>query len=95
MRAALDDLAATAGEGRRVAVLGDMLELGPEEARFHAEIGAHAATLGVDLLVAVGPRSRGDADGVRRAARRARRADAAAAAALVPRPRRRRATRCS
>ena len=43
MRAALDDLAATAGEGRRVAVLGDMLELGPEEARFHAEIGAHAA----------------------------------------------------
>lgn len=62
MRAALDDLAATAGEGRRVAVLGDMLELGPEEAHFHAEIGAHAATLGVELLVAVGPRSRAIAD---------------------------------
>ena len=41
MRAALDDLRATA-TGRRVAVLGDMLELGPDELRFHAEIGAHA-----------------------------------------------------
>jgi len=62
MRAALDDLAATAGEGRRVAVLGDMLELGPNEARFHAEIGAHAAASGVELLVAVGERSRALAD---------------------------------
>ncbi|HZV73709.1 MAG TPA: UDP-N-acetylmuramoyl-tripeptide--D-alanyl-D-alanine ligase [Conexibacter sp.] len=82
MRAALDDLAATAGEGRRVAVLGDMLELGPQEARFHAEIGAHAATLGLDLLVAVGPRSRalaGAFDGETVLA-----PAAAAAAALVP-----------
>ncbi len=55
MRAALDDLAATAGDGRRVAVLGDMLELGPRERAFHAEIGAHAADSAVDLLVAVGP----------------------------------------
>ena len=42
MRAALDDLAASA-TGRRVAVLGDMLELGRDELRYHAEIGAHAA----------------------------------------------------
>jgi UDP-N-acetylmuramoyl-tripeptide--D-alanyl-D-alanine ligase len=56
MRAALDDLAASAS-GRRVAVLGDMLELGPDEARFHAEAGAHAREVGVDLLVAVGPRA--------------------------------------
>jgi UDP-N-acetylmuramoyl-tripeptide--D-alanyl-D-alanine ligase len=54
MRAALDDLAASAS-GRRVAVLGDMLELGPEERRFHEEIGAHARATGVDLLVTVGP----------------------------------------
>ncbi|MGI9100599.1 MAG: UDP-N-acetylmuramoyl-tripeptide--D-alanyl-D-alanine ligase, partial [Solirubrobacteraceae bacterium] len=54
MRAALVDLRATT-EGRRVAVLGDMLELGPDEARFHAEIGAHAAQRGVDVLVTVGP----------------------------------------
>lgn len=55
--AALDDLAANA-PGRRVAVLGDMLELGPDELRFHAEIGAHAREAGVELLVAVGPLSR-------------------------------------
>jgi UDP-N-acetylmuramoyl-tripeptide--D-alanyl-D-alanine ligase len=82
MRAALDDLAATAGEGRRVAVLGDMLELGPEEARFHTEIGVHAATAGVELLVAVGERSRATAeafDGETQVV-----ADAAQAATLVP-----------
>jgi UDP-N-acetylmuramoyl-tripeptide--D-alanyl-D-alanine ligase len=62
MRAALDDLAASAS-GRRVAVLGDMLELGPDEARFHAEVGAHAREVGVDLLVAVGPRAAHFADG--------------------------------
>jgi UDP-N-acetylmuramoyl-tripeptide--D-alanyl-D-alanine ligase len=62
MRAALDDLAASAS-GRRVAVLGDMLELGPEEARFHGEVGAHARAAGVDLLVAVGPRAAHFADG--------------------------------
>jgi UDP-N-acetylmuramoyl-tripeptide--D-alanyl-D-alanine ligase len=62
MRAALDDLAASAS-GRRVAVLGDMLELGPDEARFHAEIGAHARAVGVDVLVAVGPRAPHFADG--------------------------------
>ncbi|MCZ4491706.1 MAG: UDP-N-acetylmuramoyl-tripeptide--D-alanyl-D-alanine ligase [Conexibacter sp.] len=56
MRAALDDLAASAS-GRRVAVLGDMLELGPDERRFHEEIGAHARAAGVDVLVTVGPRA--------------------------------------
>jgi UDP-N-acetylmuramoyl-tripeptide--D-alanyl-D-alanine ligase len=54
MRAALDDLAASA-PGRRVAVLGDMLELGPGETGFHQDLGALATTLGVDLLVTVGP----------------------------------------
>jgi UDP-N-acetylmuramyl pentapeptide synthase len=38
-------------------VLGDKLELGPDEARFHAEIGTYAAECGVDVLVAVGPRA--------------------------------------
>jgi UDP-N-acetylmuramyl pentapeptide synthase len=54
MRAALDDLAVSAA-ARRVAVLGDMLELGPDEERLHAEIGAHARERGVDVLVTVGP----------------------------------------
>ena len=62
MRAALDDLAASAS-GRRVAVLGDMLELGPDEDRFHAETGEQARAAGVALLVAVGPRAARMADG--------------------------------
>jgi UDP-N-acetylmuramyl pentapeptide synthase len=57
MRAALDDLSVSA-DGRRVAVLGDMLELGPDELRFHAEIGDHARAAGVELLVTVGPLAR-------------------------------------
>jgi len=54
MRAALDHLAETA-PGRRVAVLGDMLELGAGERAYHEEIGRHAAQAGVDVLVTVGP----------------------------------------
>jgi UDP-N-acetylmuramoyl-tripeptide--D-alanyl-D-alanine ligase len=57
MRAALDDLAATA-PGRRVAVLGDMLELGAAaEERHHRDLGREAAAAGVELLVTVGPRA--------------------------------------
>jgi UDP-N-acetylmuramoyl-tripeptide--D-alanyl-D-alanine ligase len=58
MRAALDDLKATAAASdgsRRVAVLGDMLELGPQEHDFHAQLGEQAAEAGVDVLVTVGP----------------------------------------
>jgi len=39
---------------RSVAVLGDMLELGSEEDRYHREIGEYAAERGVDVLIAVG-----------------------------------------
>jgi UDP-N-acetylmuramyl pentapeptide synthase len=81
MLAALDDLAASAF-GRRVAVLGDMLELGPDEARFHEELGEHASGAGVDVLVAVGPRAA--RMGVRYPGELHTVPDAAAAAALVP-----------
>ena len=40
---------------RRVAVLGDMLELGAKEREFHLEAGRTAALSGWDLLVTVGP----------------------------------------
>ena len=53
MRAALDELARA--PGRRVAVLGDMLELGPDEVAFHEEIGAYARDGRADVLVTVGP----------------------------------------
>jgi UDP-N-acetylmuramoyl-tripeptide--D-alanyl-D-alanine ligase len=56
MRAALDELSTTES-GRRVAVLGDMLELGEREREFHADVGRHAAERDVDLLVTVGPRA--------------------------------------
>ena len=54
MRAAIDELCESA-PGRRVAVLGDMLELGPEGPGMHREIGAHADARGVEVLVTVGP----------------------------------------
>jgi len=54
MRAAIDDLEQTAA-GRRVAVLGDMLELGADAPRLHREIGQYARAGGVELLVTVGP----------------------------------------
>jgi len=55
MGAALADLGTR--EGRRVAVLADMMELGADEARFHREVGAAAAAAGIDLMVAVGERA--------------------------------------
>jgi UDP-N-acetylmuramoyl-tripeptide--D-alanyl-D-alanine ligase len=58
MRAALTDLADSAdriGASRRVAVLGDMLELGEGRRDYHLALGGLAQEAGVDLLVAVGP----------------------------------------
>ena len=57
MQAALRSLADMPTTGRRVAVLGDMLELGAHAEEEHAAVGTLAATTGVDLLVAVGPHS--------------------------------------
>jgi UDP-N-acetylmuramoyl-tripeptide--D-alanyl-D-alanine ligase len=57
MRAALDDLATQDQARRRLAVLGDMLELGAEEQALHREVGADAQRTGVDVLITVGPRA--------------------------------------
>jgi UDP-N-acetylmuramoyl-tripeptide--D-alanyl-D-alanine ligase len=81
MHAAIEELAATA-TGRRVAVLGDMLELGPQGPALHREIGAHALAQGVDLLVAVGPLAGEIAAGFQGATRAL--PDAQAAAAELP-----------
>ncbi len=51
--------------GRHVAVLGDMLELGPHEEEGHRQVGARAAQV-LDLLVTVGPRAARLADEARR-----------------------------
>lgn len=57
VRAALAALAEVRVPGRRVAVLGDMLELGEHAAEAHAAVGRLAADTGVDLVVAVGTAS--------------------------------------
>jgi UDP-N-acetylmuramoyl-tripeptide--D-alanyl-D-alanine ligase len=54
MEASLRTLAGL--DGRRVAVLGDMLELGGEEAYWHSRIARFATSLGLDRVVLVGPR---------------------------------------
>ena len=59
MRASLSTVAALGVEGRKIAILGDMGELGPISEEGHARVGADAAAAGVDLLVCVGPLSRG------------------------------------
>jgi UDP-N-acetylmuramoyl-tripeptide--D-alanyl-D-alanine ligase len=53
-------------DGRKVAVLGDMLELGDYEERGHRMVGARAAEV-ADSLVAVGERARWIADEAKRA----------------------------
>ena len=63
-RAAVDSLMKLAG-GRKVCVLGDMLELGPTTEALHREVGEYAARAGVDLVVGCGPLSRHIADGAR------------------------------
>jgi UDP-N-acetylmuramoyl-tripeptide--D-alanyl-D-alanine ligase len=57
MRAALALLGQTAtkGLGRRVAVLGDMLELGPQGAALHAELAEAVLANGIDCVYCAGP----------------------------------------
>jgi UDP-N-acetylmuramoyl-tripeptide--D-alanyl-D-alanine ligase len=55
MRAALETVAALPTTGRRIAVLGEMRELGKSSDRYHREIGEFAATCKLDALVCVGP----------------------------------------
>jgi len=53
--------------GKRIAVLGDMLELGAETANTHREIGMKAAELGIDFLITVGEASKETARAAREA----------------------------
>lgn len=67
VRAAIDLLAMTElhGEGRRVAILGDMFELGADEEVLHHEVGAYAAQKGLDVVICVGALSRHMYDGAK------------------------------
>lgn len=56
MRASIDVLGQASG--RKIAILGDMGELGKEERSLHAEIGAYAAKKNIDILLCVGELSK-------------------------------------
>ena len=60
-KAGLDTLSKLGG--RRIAILGDMKELGKDELTLHREVGAYAKEVGIDMLVAVGPLSEATAEG--------------------------------
>lgn len=54
MRAGLDVLCGRSCTGRRIAVLGDMFELGKESPRYHYEVGVYAAATQTDILICIG-----------------------------------------
>ena len=54
MKAGLEVLASVKGEGRRIAVLADMKELGLEAVRFHEEIGAYIGEHPLDMVLLLG-----------------------------------------
>jgi UDP-N-acetylmuramoyl-tripeptide--D-alanyl-D-alanine ligase len=88
VRMMLAALAATATSGRRIAVLGEMHELGPASRALHQACGQAAAAAGVDELIVVGgPDADGLADGANAGglprSRVHRFADSRAAAAAV------------
>ena len=67
MRAAIETLAEMHTEGRRIAVLGDMAELGSLTEIAHFRIGEQLAALPIDVLIAVGRRAERIAQGARAA----------------------------
>lgn len=63
MKSALKSLVASKGE-RRVAILGDMYELGKDSQAFHREVGEFASKLdGLDVLISVGELGKGISEG--------------------------------
>jgi UDP-N-acetylmuramoyl-tripeptide--D-alanyl-D-alanine ligase len=67
MAAAVDTLAAIDCPGRRIAVLGDMFELGSQSRNQHLRLGKHVARAGIDRLYLFGERAKEVQKGARRA----------------------------
>lgn len=57
MIAAVETLRKMPCSGRRLAILGDMFELGPQSPRLHQQVFAHAMSAGLDEVIAVGAQS--------------------------------------
>lgn len=60
------DVLSTA-DSRKVAILGDMFELGENEIDLHRQVGMHAAEKGIDLLICIGQLSKNTAQGAKSA----------------------------
>ena len=67
MKAALHTLVELDSDGKRIAVLGEMRELGAESERGHSEVGETAAALKIDHLIVIGETAAAIADGATRA----------------------------
>ncbi len=63
MKSALKVLSQIAKNGRKIAILADMLELGDMAKQLHFEVGIFAAQLGVDILITVGELAKFISDG--------------------------------
>ncbi len=65
MKAAIDVLCSIEpdGNGRRAAVLGDMLELGENSVHLHKEVGRYAAEKGISLVICCGSQAKYIAEG--------------------------------
>jgi UDP-N-acetylmuramoyl-tripeptide--D-alanyl-D-alanine ligase len=57
MVAAIDVLKSSA-EGRKIAILGDMLEMGNFAQQFHAQVGDYVASCGIDIIICIGEYSK-------------------------------------
>jgi UDP-N-acetylmuramoyl-tripeptide--D-alanyl-D-alanine ligase len=67
MKAALRTLVELDADGKRIAVLGEMRELGEQSERGHREVGETAAALRIDQLIVIGDAATAIADGARHA----------------------------
>src|SRR5213592_1846029 len=67
MKAALRTLAELPAEGKRIAIFGEMRELGAESERGHREVGETAATLRIDRVIAIGDVAAAIADAAKHA----------------------------
>jgi len=64
MAKALETFSRLPCNGRRIAILGDMLELGLDEAELHRQVGRVAAACIIDRLILIGERARWIGDGL-------------------------------
>ena len=62
MKAALDNLSNHLKQGRKIAIISDMLELGPTEVELHSDIGSYINDLDIDLVITMGILSKNSYD---------------------------------